>query len=266
MTTVYIDILFLENFLLDFFVLYITAFALGRRFSVIRGLTASLGGAVYSCSLYISKFSFLENIGFKITVMAFMIFLVFKTKEIFDFIKCSLTFLFMNIVLGGSVFLVNSAFLSSKNGVVRAKNGFLGIFTGTLLVLIFGGFAIMTIKKAFTQKNSKTRLVVIYQNRKIVLDAFSDTGNTLIDPITKASVVVVSKDKLKILTDVKSISEIKNFRLIPCKTVTDKYELLYGFKPDRLLYGDKEINAVIAISKTDFDGEYDAIVNPVTLI
>ena len=78
--------------------------------------------------------------------------------------------------------------------------------------------------------------------------------------------MVVSKDKLKNLIDENNISDTKNFRLIPCKTVTDKYELLYGFKPDRFLYNNNEINAVVAISKTEFEGEYDAIINPLTLI
>lgn len=198
--------------------------------------------------------------------MAFMIFLVFKTKEIFDFIKCTLTFLFMNILLGGSVFFVNSAFLSSKNDVWHLKNGFLGMFIAIILIFIFGGVIIMFLKKSLNKKIMKKKLVLIYKNKKIVLNTFLDTGNTLIDPITKVSVVIVSKDKLKELTEVKNISEIKNFRLIPCKTVTDKYELLYGFKPDKFLYNNKEIKAVVAISKTGFDGEYDAIINPLTLI
>jgi hypothetical protein len=38
--------------------------------------------------------------------------------------------------------------------------------------------------------------------------------------------------------------------------------MLYGFKPDKLLYNNKEINATIAISEIP----YDAIINPLTLI
>lgn len=266
MTTVYIDVLFIENFLLDFFVLYITAFALGRRFCLHRTLIASFVGAFYNCSLYVSEFTFLENIGFEIMIMAFMLFIVFKIREIFDLIKCMLTFVFMNIVLGGSIFLVNSAFLSEPDGIMQVKTGFFGIIAGVVLILIFGNFIIALVKKSLGENSSKKELTLIYKNKKITLNTFTDTGNTLVDPITKASVVVVSKDKLKNLIDENNISDTKNFRLIPCKTVTDKYELLYGFKPDRFLYNNNEINAVVAISKTEFEGEYDAIINPLTLI
>lgn len=266
MTAIFIDVLFLENFFLDFFVLYITAFALARRFSVFRGVIASFVGAIYSCSLYISNFSFLENVGFKIVVMAFMIFVVFKTKEIFEFIKCSLTFFFMNIVLGGSIFLVNSTFLTQNSNGVYIKNGFIHLIFGVVLILIFGKLMFNHIKKGMVKKSMAKELIMVYKNKKIILNTFSDTGNTLIDPLTKSSVVIVSKDKLKNLIDEKNISETKNFRLIPCKTVTNKYELLYGFKPDRFFYNNNEINAIVAISKTEFDGEYDAIINPLTLI
>lgn len=266
MTTVYIDILFIENFFLDFFVLYITAFALGRRFSFMRASIASLVGAFYTCSLYISKFDFFENIIFKIMIMAFMLFIVFKIREVYDLIKCMLTFVFMNIILGGSIFLVNSSFFSEKEGIFHIKPRYFGVIIGLFLILIFGNLIVVLVKKSMEQSLSKKELTLVYKNKKISLNTFSDTGNTLIDPITKSSVVVVSRDKLKNLIDEENISEIKNFRLIPCKTVTDKYELLYGFKPDKFLYNNKEINAVVAISKTEFDGEYDAIINPLTLI
>ncbi len=266
-TTVYIDVLFLENFLIDFLVLYMTAFVMCVKPSFLRMSLSSAVGSFYMCSLYFSDFLFFENTVFKIMVFCAMIFLAFKVKSLRVFFKYMMTFLFINLSLGGCIYFFGS-FLggSVKNGVFYIKTGIMSLIFGAGALIFTGRFFVVLFKKNISAAENKKELTVFYKNKKMKLSALPDTGNTLIDPISRKSVVVVSPKKIKKLISEEKVSGIKNFRLIPCRTVTDKYEVLYGFKPDRFIYKDKEIDAVVAISKCDFDGDYDAIINPLTLI
>ncbi len=266
-TTVYIDILFLENFLIDFLVLYMTAFVMCIKPSFLKMTLSSVVGSFYMCSLYLSDFLFYQNTIFKITVFCAMIFLAFPIKSLRAFFKYMMTFLFINLSLGGCIYFFGSVFGGKvKNGVFYLKTGLMSLLFGAGALIFTGRFFIVLFKKNILLSKNKKELTVFYRNKKMKLSALLDTGNTLIDPISRKSVVVVSPKKIKKLICEEKISAIKNFRLIPCRTVTDKYELLYGFKPDRFIYKDKEIDAVVAISKCDFDGDYDAVINPLTLI
>ena len=267
-TTVYIDVLFFENFILDFFILYITAFIMGYRMKILRAAAASFIGAFYMCSIYLSEFIFIENVMLKAIVMTAMIFITFKVRSFVALIKYIMTFLFVNICLGGCIYFFASAFsgFSIKNGVYYVETPLFAILCGIMMLFISGRFFIVLFKKNISDKKMKKELILIYKNKKMKLNTLLDTGNSLIDPISHNSVLVVSKIKLKELVDENNISSIKNFRLIPCRTVTDRYELLYGFKPDKFFYKDKEINAIVAISKSEFEGDYDAVINPLTLV
>lgn len=266
-TTVYIDVLFLENFLIDFLVLYMTAFVMCIKPSFFKMTVSSFVGSFYMCSLYFSDFLFLKNTVFKIIVFCAMIFLAFPIKTFKVFLKYIMTFLFINLSLGGCIyFFASFSGGNVKNGVFYIKTEIMGLILGIGVLIFIGRFFIVLFKKNILLGKTKKELTIFYKNKKMKLSTLIDTGNTLIDPISRKSVVVVSPKKIKKLINEEKLSEIKNFRLIPCRTITDKYEVLYGFKPDKFIYNEKEIDAVVAISKCDFDGEYDAVINPLTLI
>ncbi len=267
-TTVYIDVLFFENFMMDYLALYLTAFVMNIKPRILKLALSSGIGAFYMCSLYFSDFMLIKNVVFKIIVFCAMIFISFPVKRLSSFFRYIMAFLFINISLGGCIYFFGSIFLSGdmKNGVFYVRANLMSLILGVVLLIFIGRFFVVLFKKNMTFGKNKKELIIFYKNKKMKLNTLLDTGNTLVDPISHKSVVVVSEDKIKKLVNEDNIFKIKNFRLIPCRTVTDKYELLYGFKPDRFIYKDKEIDAVVAISKSEFDGDYDAVINPVTLI
>jgi len=257
-TTVYIDLLFLENFLLDFFILYVTARINNIKFNVLKGVLGSLIGAFYVCLMYVQSFSFFKSVFAHFFIISSILFCVFKIRTVKDFLKFLFTYIAVSFILAGGIY-----FSVSFTG----NRMILAIITGVILLLFMGKGFFMLIKHIALKKEFTKDSLLFYNDKTILLKAYPDTGNFLVDPVSKKSVVIISKNKVKEFADISSVSQIKNLRLIPCRTVSDKFELLYGFKPDKFIYDGKETDAVIAISKEDFtqDG-YDAILNPLTLI
>jgi stage II sporulation protein GA (sporulation sigma-E factor processing peptidase) len=254
----------MSNLIINLILLYASAFITNRKASFFRCLIGSGIGAIYLCIMFFSSFSFLENIVFKFIVSTAMIFTAFHFKKFLDFIKNLLIYYILNFILAGGINFSNSIWNSSviTNGSVYFKTTIWTMLLGIFIVFLFGTSFFKIIKSAILSRELNKELTLYHCNNKIKLNAFVDTGNSLIDPLSRTSVVIVSKEKLSSIIDYKNLEGIKNFRIIPCQTVADKPNILYGFKPDKLIFDNKELNATIAISEIP----YDAIINPLTLI
>ena len=116
-----------------------------------------------------------------------------------------------------------------------------------------------------------------------------DTGNRLYDPLTKSPVVVVEfsamknilPDNMEILLNEENIDFNKIFevlkeekwlsriRLIPFISVGQSKGIMLGFKPDKLVVGEKEIrNVIVGVYKSQIDkyGNYAALLAPEILV
>ena len=80
-----------------------------------------------------------------------------------------------------------------------------------------------------------------------------DTGNVLIDTLTKKSVILIDKRKL--------LFNIKEFRLIPYNSVSG-YNMIKVIKIDKLIFNKKEYNNILLgiMDKISIDG-VDVILN-----
>ena len=267
-TAIYIDVLFFSNLIINFILLYAAGFCVNRKSVFFRNLTAAAVGAVYLCVMFFSKYTIIESFGFKLIISVAMVFISFNFKKANEFFKTLGVYYILNFVLAGGIFFANSILniCVQTNGAVYFKTTFFSMAVGIMIVVVFGGGFFYIVKKSILSKEIEKELILYYCDNEIRLKAFVDTGNSLIDPLSRASVVVVSKSKLSHIIDNTPIEKIKNFRIIPCNTITDKCGTLYGFKPDKLIYHEKELNAVVAMSETLIDSDYDAIINPLTLI
>lgn len=264
MTTVlYIDVLFFENFILDLFVLWVTAFILNRKFKIFRSISASAIGAFYVCTLYIYQADFLDILIVKLSVIAVMLFISFKIYSAREFFKLFIVFITVNFIFAGGIYFAQNMILNKSH----EKISIVSIFMGVILLISFGKEIFTMFLKGILKKDLSSDMILYYNGKIIHLKTYTDTGNLLVDPISKCPVIIACKSKIKKIADCDNVLKLKNLRLVPCRTVSEKYEILYGFKPDKIIYNDKEINAVVAISKEEILSEdYEAIINPMTLI
>lgn len=271
--TLYIDIYFIINTLLNFIILRITKSVIKSKSSNPRLLLSSIAGALFAILILFPQTEFVTGAAGKIIFSIILTSLSFKAVSFKDFIKNLAVFYLISFTIGGCGYsLIN---IINKNSFSTSK---------LLLITIFISYLILNIASTVYEKYLRYdtlihKLTIVVNDSKINTDCFYDTGNTLYDPISKLPVIVVDIDVVKNLLPQNIIQDIINsdditsiyfssytnikLKLIPYHTVSGNGFML-GFKPTEILIDGKNTNAIIAISKTNVSNEkkYSAIVNP----
>lgn len=257
--TIYADVLFFYNFILNFLLLFLVSFASDRKFFIGRSALASGVGSLYVCLLALETFPRLEHFVFSLLVSFFMIFTAFRVHKFGEFVKLLILYYLMNFMLAGGIRF--SANFSFKNpGYISL----VAVCWGVVLLVLFGQIYVTSLKKKCV---CSAKIVTVTHNGKTLsLRAFPDTGNTLTEPLEQSSVIIVKQNLLQEFVDQRKPETVERFRLIPCSTVTNQNAVLWGFKPDLITCEEKPLRAVLAASDSMEFQEYDAIFNPIILI
>ena len=275
-TVVYADMLFLIDFSMDFLTFYIVSRILRQKAKLIRICSASAMGGIYSVvSLGFGEkgvFAFALDI-FVCFVMCMTAFLEKSPKRFRRMPLYTVTFFVVSSMLGGAMTAIFSLFNRSVTDIEAGREDLsLWVFG---LVALLSGLATM-VGSDIIGKSGRARfgkLSIRLGNRKMTLEAMSDSGNMLKDPIGGKDVVIIDKKRGSRLVpslasgDFSSLPQnvAKSLRLIPVRTATGE-GILAAFCPDEVTLefeGDtKQIDVLIALSKEDMkDGRIEAIVS-----
>lgn len=224
---IYIEEVFILNFLLDFMILYGTKRILKRSNRIIRVVIGSIVGSFTTFLLFIN-ISNLVLLILKLLVSILLIVITFGFRNIF---KNIIYFYLLSIIIGGSAYLldINNVF-------------FLVISSFMVLIILIKEF--LSYKEIYPNKYLVT---IIINKKKYCFEGFIDTGNRLVDPISKKSVVLVN---LKINSN--------NYIYVPYKSLNNT-GIIKCIKPDKLIINNKEFNCLIGISKDKFSLEENCI-------
>ncbi len=274
---VYIDMLFLLNFLINSVTICTSSFLVRKKPSVLRLVFSAGFSALYSTFMFFPQISFLYSLLFKAFFLAFTAWIAFPAKRPLLILKNALIFFGVNLVFGGAAFFMIfcTDFGTKMNAAVSNGEIYLDISFEMLLfstVLSYITVYIISYIKVQTAKTEKitATVTVIFNNRQITERALWDTGCTLCDPIFGYPAVIISPDcAKKLLSDnffegIFEKSENK-YRILPFRTVDCDCGVLHGFLPDALIVDGTEIShSVVAVSKTSVarDSEFSAILNP----
>ena len=257
--TVYLDIIFFENTLMNYIILFACVVLLKIKFKKFRLIIASMVGAVYTIVMYLNIIPIYSNFIMKFILSIVIVVIAFKPNKMKQMIKELVIFYLVSFVFGGCVFAL-MYFL--KPQLVQMKNG---MFVGTYpikVAVIGGGLAFALIQISFKLIKSKiSKNDVIYKvkicifEEEVILNALLDTGNLLKEPITGLPVIIVEKKSLnKILpceilnnlnkivggdlneinSNEKLIKYISRFRMIPFSSVGKQNGLLLGVRCDKV--------------------------------
>lgn len=190
--TVYLDVVFLENFVMNLVIILSEAVLLGGFKKFFRKVIASgILSVFYIATLFYSGIA-----TFQIIVALFAVWISFEPKSIKKLIKELLLFYFISFIFGGLSFAMVSLF---NNGKVTILDGVLvSDFSAFKVVLcgVLGAFLVVIFLKKKREHVFK-EIVIGLEEKEALVKVLLDTGNLLREPYTGKPVIIVEKNAVK---------------------------------------------------------------------
>jgi len=251
--TLYVDIIFLENIVMNSIILFATAVILKTQIKIWRILISSIIGSIYAIVIYVSKIELYSNVFLKLILSVVIVYIAFKPPSIKSLFKHIVIFYLTSFTFGGVAFAL--LYFVSPQDILFQEGVFIGtypikmILAGGIIGFIIITVAFKNIKGRLNHKDMYCSLKVCFGNKQTTVTAIVDTGNFLRDPISKLPVVVIENEKLigvfpsSILNSINNIikgQEVElgeyssKIRMIPFKSLGRENGLLLGIKVDEI--------------------------------
>ncbi len=294
MLYIYGDIIIVENIIINYIIIWLTAHFSKKKTNLFKMFLGSFIGAVYTILIFLPSMKFLNEPSMKICLSILIIVIVFTPEKIMDFLRPFSIFYLISFIFGGIAFAL--IYMSDQGGLSSKGFFYVADFPISLLIttLIIGFFIIKIsweyIQKKISKENILTTIYIHIDGKKIRTKGLFDTANFLYDPVSKLPVIIVEYDFIQSIlpkeidsifkySDGKNFQLIskalvnsdwaKRFRMIPYSSIGKENGLLIGFKTDKIITLDKKekkeiINVIMAIycHKLSKSGEYNALLNP----
>ncbi|MBB6443754.1 sigma-E processing peptidase SpoIIGA [Bacillus benzoevorans] len=294
---VYLDIIWLLNFMFDSLLLYLTAVILKRKFRYWRLFA---GGMIGSLIILLSVTPLNVYAGNPIVKFLFsilMVFTAFGYKRFKYFVNGLLLFYFITFLVGGTLIgvhyfmqfdmnLSSSVFLASVKGFGDPVS-WLFVIIGFPLAWHFSKNHFEKMEVAKIQHNQLISLDISIEGKTFRFTGLVDSGNQLYDPISKMPVMFVSVNKMveelpemirtialsseeMIMGDQSIAPEWENrMRIIPFKVMGQEHQLIIALKPDNITIYQNEETIIVDKGLVSFtmqqlssDDAFQCIVHP----
>ena len=244
---IYIDLIFIINFILDLLLLLTVNITLKRYSKLYKLCLGALFGSVSLLSLFIA-FNNITLFIFKTLMGIGMCLLSFGYKNI-KYTIYNIIYLYMtSIILGGFLYYLKVEFSYNNNGLAFYYKG-LRINYIFLLILAPSILYVFTksIKALKEIKNYYYKVKIIFNNGfNLYITGFLDTGNKLVDPVTNKPIILINKKIIK------GKINIRSPMYVPYNSLNN-HGLLECIKPKNVYINDKEIkNYLIGLSNESF--------------
>lgn len=233
---VYIDLIIIINFFYDFLIISSTSTLLKRNIPIKKALISALVGELSLITLFIS-FDKTLLIFLKVLLSSLMVFISFGRKS---FLENMFYFYIITIILGGISYLFGGDYY----------------VTNVIMLALVSPFIITLYIKSIREYNAKLNtihdVIIIDGINTYKFNGYLDTGNNLVDPITKLPVIMVKKDLL--------ISSKKYF-YVPYNVVNSS-SILKCVKVDKVLIDNRIVSVLLGLcDKNIFSDNVDVILN-----
>lgn len=275
---IYLDVLFVVNFIMDYVVLTITTGILIHTTTLkravskkqlfllyIKRIVGSLVGALWACVLVRYELNAVIWNGFTYVIIGpGMIIIIFGKERIKNYLKGVGILYAVAFLLGGGMHFVyyytSIGYILNDYGSMKSWMLIPGCALGGLLLEWLIAFLC---KKGIDSKSRYT-VVLELKETSVTLKALCDTGNNLYDPIYGECVSVVLS---KAVTNL--IKENTSYHLIPYSSIGNENGLIPVVRINRLkIIGEKETLVVeqplLALYSGNFSGntDYELIIHP----
>jgi len=274
--TLYLDVLFIENLVINFFLLKAVTVLLRLQCKNIRLLVGAFVGGIYVVAMVLWPDRIFFRFSSKVLLSVVIVIISFQPQSIKTFLKTLVVFLMSTFVLAGILVALDSTYTGVQIGNV--------LVAFLLLVMIFLLLREWIMKK---YKNCEYHIRIWYSQQNITIPGIVDTGNFLMEPMTHTPVIIVEMKALELFLPEDMISIIKTgqwteqkeerpvedwqlrIRYIPYNTLDQKCQVMTGFAPDYVdIWGgdlpEVRKKAVIGFSKNRLSkgNAFKALINP----
>ena len=220
----YIDLFFLENFMMDSILLLFVRSVFGKKSFTIRTFTAGVIAAVFSCVVIVIRMPEAVKCFCNYCIIpVVMIWLGVKISNIVQLFEGVLLLYFTAICLGG---------------IMQLFRPYMGIVSVMYVSALMGCFILKMSWNLLTREGNLQKRccqVVLYdETKKWDIRAMIDTGNMLQDPAGQKPVHIISKKMAEKIYGTKMVEELLEYSLskeneekwmkkklhyIPCQTI-----------------------------------------------
>lgn len=252
----YVDVLFLVNFMMDYLLLLLVRKMLSCSATHGNVCLGALVGSLLTCIVVILPipFAFIKFVLFHVLVNTCMIRVGLKIKNIRSLVKSLILLYIGGFLLGG---------------ILEALSQYVKIGSLFFAVAIAGYYIVLGIWKfiSYVQRWNRYHCMVelYFGDEKYLVRGLIDTGNGLRDPLSGQPVSILNRQSAKKLL---GEAGVKNMRYIPYQSIGKKEGVLPAFQIDKMcIRQEKECwveHPLIGISEEEVSagGEYEMILNP----
>lgn len=277
--TVYLDILFCVNFIVDYTILLSVKKCRGLPASRLRLLCGGLTGAAGSLVLLLPAMPVWLSWSISVLEALCMTAAAFLPMRLSAFLKAAGTLFLISFCYCGIMTAVLAVF-SPKNLLVRNSTVYIGISPLMLIIMTLLCYIVMKLMwKLSVKKNARMLscdIEICHRGKKINLKGTIDTGNTLHEPFSGECVIVGKAHLFKDMFDVKNymtrnITETvqDGVRFIPFHSIGGN-GLIPSFKPSKIYIRENarktEIHAYLALCSEEYLTDECALLVPAELV
>ena len=212
--TIYLDVIFLENLILNFLILYAVGIETKSRIKVLKLVLASIVGSAYVIIVYVVKDKSFYSIFMKIVLSVVMVHIAFETKSMKELAKMIVYFYLTSFVFGGGalalIYVANTGKISIHNGIIYGNYTLLTIMFGAIVSFVVIVISFKLIKNKITKKDLICTIIIKVNDKKVKTKALIDTGNFLKEPITNIPVIVAEHSVFKNIISDEILENIEN--------------------------------------------------------
>ena len=289
--TIYIDVVFFENLIMNTIILIATGIILKQKMKWIRIILGGSLGAIYSIMTYISSLQIYSNLILKIILSILIIYIAYNPQTVKQLWKSILIFYLTSFVFGGAAFaliyIVKPQEILMKNGLFLGTYPLKTVILAAVVAFIILITAFTIVKSKISKKDMFCEIEVELNNKIIETKAMIDTGNLLKEPITNTPVIILEHTLLydcmpkEILNNLENIlggdfeqipekikqEYVSKLKLIPFSSLGKQNGMLVGIKASKVKIVQEEQeneyeNIIIGIYNKSLTkrGEYRALI------
>lgn len=289
--TIYLDIIFLENVIMNSIILYAAAIILKIKTKFIRIFISSIIGSIYAIILYITNLKIYTSIISKILLSIIMVYVAYNPQNVKKLWKQILIFYLTSFVFGGVslylIYVIKPQDILIENGMFIGEYVLKVIMLAAIVAYLVIKISLKIIKTKISPKDMYCKIKFKLNGKEVETKAMIDTGNLVKEPITNTPVIIVESSLLydvlpkEILNNLDNIlggnldeipEEIQNeyiakLRCIPFTSLGKQNGMLVGIKVEEVEIENEEEsklsnNVIIGIYDKSLTkrGEYRALV------